>query len=72
MLNAITALRSLSNRNIAALTARSDIDLEDIRSEKTIIYMITPAQNTEYYGFLTSLFFRSVFNACMRKMPDRR
>ncbi|MBT3844576.1 MAG: type IV secretory system conjugative DNA transfer family protein, partial [Gammaproteobacteria bacterium] len=48
MLNAITALRSLSNRNIAALTARSDIDLEDIRSEKTIIYMITPAQNTEY------------------------
>jgi len=54
ILNAITALRSLSNRNIAALTARSDIDLEDIRSEKTIIYMITPAQNTEYYGFLTS------------------
>ncbi len=72
ILNAITALRSLSNKNIALLTSYSDINLEDIRKKKTIIYMITPAQHAEYYSFLTSLFFRSVFNACMRKMPDRR
>ncbi|MBU0673161.1 MAG: type IV secretory system conjugative DNA transfer family protein [Proteobacteria bacterium] len=72
ILNGITALKSLSNRNLAELTSYSDISLEDIRKEKTIIYMITPAQHAEYYSFLTSLFFRSVFNACMRQLPDKR
>ncbi len=71
VLNAITSLKSLSNQNIAKLTAKSDINLEDIRHEKTIIYLVTPAQHSEYYSFLTSLFFRSVFNACMRSMPQK-
>ncbi|MCU7889902.1 MAG: type IV secretory system conjugative DNA transfer family protein [Candidatus Thiodiazotropha sp. (ex Lucinoma aequizonata)] len=72
VLNAITSLKSLSNQNVAKLTAKSDLNLEDIRREKTVIYLITPAQHAEYYSFLTSLFFRSVFNACMRKIPDRK
>lgn len=72
VLNAITSLRALSNPNVAKLTARSDLSLADIRKEKTIIYLITPAQHAEYYGFLVSLFFRSVFNACMREMPSRK
>lgn len=71
VLNAITALKSLSNPNLAALTAQSDISLENIRHEKTAIYVITPAQHAEYYSFLTSLFFQSVFNACMRRLPDK-
>jgi type IV secretion system protein VirD4 len=54
------------------LTASSSFDLESIRDQKTIIYFIIPAQHAEYYGFWTSVFFRSVFNACMRRMPDRR
>jgi len=72
VLNAITALKSLSNINIAKLTASSDIKLEDIRNQKTIIYFITPAQHAEYYSFLTSIFFRSVFNSCMRCLPDKK
>lgn len=72
VLNAITSLKSLSNQNLARLTASSDINLEAMRDEKTIIYVVTPAQHAEYYSFLTSLFFRSIFNACMRKMPDRK
>lgn len=71
VLNAITALRSLSNPNLAKLTAKSDIKLENIRHKKTAIYVITPAQHAEYYSFLTSLFFQSIFNACMRKMPNK-
>lgn len=71
VLNALTALKALSVKNIAQITSKSDIDLESIRHKKTIIYFITPAQHAEFYGFLTSLFFRSVFNACMRKMPDK-
>lgn len=72
VLNAITALKALSNSNIAKITATSDINLEDIRNKKTIIYLITPAQHAEYYGFFTSLFFRSVFNACMRQLPSKK
>ncbi len=72
VLNAITALKALSNPNIAKITAQSDINLEKIREQKTIIYLITPAQHAEYYGFFTSLFFRCVFNACMRKLPTKK
>jgi type IV secretory pathway TraG/TraD family ATPase VirD4 len=53
------------------LTASSSFSLTDIRDEKTIIYFVIPAQHAEYYGFWTSIFFRSVFNACMREMPHR-
>jgi len=71
VLNAITALKALSNRNIALLTSRSDFQLEQMRSKKTAIFFVTPPQHAEYYSFLTSVFFRSVFNACMRGRPDR-
>lgn len=71
VLNAITALKAMSNRNIAQITASSSFQLETLRKQKTIVYFITPPQHQEYYSFLTSLFFRSVFNASMRKMPDR-
>ena len=72
VMSAITALRALSNQNVARLTARSTINLADIRRRKTIIYFITPAQHGEYYSFLTSIFFQSVFNMAMRQMPGRR
>jgi type IV secretion system protein VirD4 len=71
VLNAVTALDMLTNKNVARLTAKSDFKLSDLRRQKTIIYFITPPQLAEYYGFLTSVFFRSVFNACMREMPGR-
>ena len=71
VLNALTALRALSNRKVAWLTAHSDLSLADLRREKTIVYFITPPQHAEYYSFLTSIFFRSVFNAAMRQMPGK-
>jgi len=72
VLSAITSLKALSNQSLARLTAQSDIDLSLLKKEKTIIYFITPAQHAKYYGFLTSLFFKSVFNACMRQLPDKK
>lgn len=71
VLNAITALKALSNRNIGLITSRSDFNLADMRQEKTAIFFVTPPQHQEYYSFLTSVFFRSVFNACMREMPKK-
>ncbi len=71
-LTALTSLKAFTNRNLVALTSQSSFDLEEMRRTKTIIYFITPPHLAEYYGFWTSVFFRSVFNASMRKMPDRR
>lgn len=70
-LTALTALKAFTNKNLVELTASSSFSLEAIRHEKTAVYFITPPHLAEYYGFWTSVFFRSVFNASMRKMPDR-
>ncbi len=71
VLTALTALRAFTNKNMVELTASSSFSLADIRDERTIIYFVIPAQHAEYYGFWTSVFFRSVFNACMREMPTK-
>jgi len=70
-LTALTALKAFTNKNLVKLTSSSSFNLENIRREKTVIYFITPPHLAEYYGFWTSVFFRSVFNASMRKMPDK-
>jgi len=70
-LTALTALKAFTNKNLVQLTSSSSFDLESIRHEKTVIYFIIPAQHAEYYGFWTSVFFRSVFNMAMRRMPTR-
>lgn len=70
-LTALTALKAFTNKNLVELTASSSFSLETIRNEKTAVFFITPPHLAEYYGFWTSVFFRSVFNAAMRKMPDR-
>jgi type IV secretion system protein VirD4 len=71
VLNAITALSPMRGQNLASVTAESSFALSTIRETKTIIYFVTPPQHAEYYSFLTSLFFRSVFNACMRTPPPK-
>jgi type IV secretory pathway TraG/TraD family ATPase VirD4 len=71
-MTALTALRAFTNRSMVELTSSSSFQLEHMRSERTAIFCIVPAQHAEYYGFWTSVFFRSVFNACMRRMPDER
>jgi type IV secretory pathway TraG/TraD family ATPase VirD4 len=71
VLNGITALSAMRQANIGKITNESSFALDTFREQKTIIYFITPPQHQEYYSFLTSLFFRSVFNACMRRQPHQ-
>ena len=63
---ALTALKALSSRELRYITSKSDYDLNLFRKRRTIIYFITPAEKQGYYSFLTSIFFRCVFNVCMR------
>jgi type IV secretion system protein VirD4 len=70
-LTALTALKAFTNKDMITLTSESSFALEDLRHERTIMYIQTSPHLTEYYAFFISLMFRSVFNASMRKMPDR-
>ncbi len=64
---ALTVLKSMTNRDLRNFLSKSDYSLSYFRKEKTVIYFITPPENQQYYSFLTSLFFRSLFNECMRR-----
>lgn len=63
----MNALKAFTNRDMRAFFHKSDYSLENFRKEKTIIYFITPPEMQQYYSFAISLFFRSIFNECMRK-----
>ena len=69
---ALTSLQALGNPELAYMTATSTIELSQLRQRKTVIYFITPSQHADYYGFLTSIFFQSVFNMAMRQLPAER
>ena len=65
--NCLTALRALTNRDLKRFFHTSDYKLSNFRKEKTAIFFITPPEQQAYYSFVTSLFFKSLFNECMRK-----
>lgn len=62
----INALRSMTNRDLRKFFSKSDYDLTRFRREKTAIFFITPPDQAQYYSFCTSLFFRTLFNECMK------
>lgn len=72
ILTALTSLRFLTNDNIVKICSRSDISLANIRYKKTAIFLVTPPQHSSYYAAFISIFFKSLYNACMREMPNSR
>lgn len=62
----LTSLKALTNRDLRIFFSKSDYSLADFRKEKTAIFFITPPEHQKYYSFVTSLFFRAIFNECMR------
>jgi type IV secretory pathway TraG/TraD family ATPase VirD4 len=71
IMSAQVALKSLASSNIAKITSFSSFSLSELRERKTIIYFISPSQHASYYAFFTSIFFQSVFNSAMRKLPEQ-
>lgn len=63
---ALTALRIVGNDDFAKLTASNDIDLEQIRHRKTIVYLQIPQEDLEVYGFLLNLFYSRFFSTCFK------
>ena len=71
IMNATTALKIFSDRDVCTLTSSSDFDITSIRKQKTIIYVISKPQYQKMYRPLTSMYFLSLLQACMRELPGR-
>ena len=71
IMNATTALKIFANKDVCELTATSDIDLKTLRKQKTIVYVIAPPQYQKMYRPVTSMFFLSFLQACMRELPSK-
>ena len=71
IVNALVALKLFSEPHVCALTAKSDVDLSDLRKRKTIIYLITPPEDQDIYRPLISMYFLSFIHICMRQLPQK-
>jgi len=68
-----TALNAIGiNDNLALLTANHNINFENFRKEKSIIYIRIPAQKQEQYSFLLNLFYKQFFNSMMKDLPTKK
>ncbi|PCH91045.1 MAG: hypothetical protein COB85_09665 [Bacteroidetes bacterium] len=61
------ALGKLSDPNIAKLTEGETLDFESLRTDKTVIFIIVPEHEVQYYSFIISLLYSDIFNFCMQK-----
>lgn len=63
------ALSSFIDPAWCRFTARDDLNLARMRTEKTITYLILPATKQQFSGFLVNLFYRQLFNELL-EMPE--
>jgi len=67
-----TALKQLNNRDIQSLLCEDDLALDQFRSEKTILYIIVPAHQQDYYQFLIDILYVRFFNILMKTRPGKK
>ena len=60
-----TSLDKFSDPELCELTAKETLNFETLRTEKTILYLIIPEHEIQYYGFFLSLLYTQIFSMCM-------
>jgi type IV secretory pathway TraG/TraD family ATPase VirD4 len=58
------------NDNLEKLTSNHTIDFNNLRSEKSIVYIKVPAQKQLQYSFLLNIFYTQLFNTVMQRLPS--
>ena len=66
-----TALKQLNNRQMQQLLADNDLDFKQFRKQKTILYLIIPAHQQDYYQFIIDLVYTRFFNQMMASLPKK-
>jgi type IV secretory pathway TraG/TraD family ATPase VirD4 len=64
-----TSLDKFSDPELCELTAKETLNFETLRTEKTILYLIIPEHEIQYYGFFLSLLYSQIFSMCM-ELPE--
>ena len=59
------SLSMLADNDVARLTARSTFDFEDLRREKTALFLVFPQNRVGYYALLANLFYTQLFHYCL-------
>lgn len=68
---AMNSLSMFNNPEIAELTAKDDLDFEQLRQRKTALFLIVPSEKISFYAFLMNLFYSQLFNALMESLPRK-
>jgi len=61
------ALELWSDPSISEFTNKNTVDIEALRKEKTIIYLIVPEHLVKYFSIVINLFYSACFEYCMKK-----
>ena len=71
VVTAQTALRMLGNPEIGELTARNDLDFNQLRNEKTALFLMVSQEQMEFYSFLINIFYTQFFAACFSSLQPK-
>lgn len=58
------ALKDLASDEICQLTKDDTLDFESLRNEKTVLYIVTPFSDIEYYRFILTILYSQIFSFC--------
>ena len=61
------ALELWSDPSIIDFTNKNTINIEALRKEKTIIYLIFPEHLVKYFSIIINLFYSTCFEYCIKE-----
>lgn len=64
-------LNAIGNPDLANLTANNSIDFRELRSRKTVLYVLVKQQDMPYYQFLLNLFYTDLFGTLLEQPPGK-
>lgn len=59
------------NDNLEKLTYSNTINFENLRKEKSVVYIRIKESQQEQYSFLLNLFYTQLFNTMLNKLPEK-
>ena len=65
--SASMALELWSDPNIVEFTKENSINIQSLRKEKTIIYLIIPEHLVKYFSIIINLFYSACFEYCIKE-----
>lgn len=66
-----TALMALGNPDLARLTCEHQIDFENLRAEKTALFVMVRQQDMSNFSFLLNAFFTDLFHTLMKDLKSK-